>query len=242
MTAKVDIFFQFHATIIHFFLHISKFNSNFDSAMKRLLLYSALLLLPLFVSAETFTLEQRRERSFQAPVLCDGDTVMMTFLRNKSVPLDHACVGAGIPNETAVDPATKGRLVIPDSVTAPNGIRCKVDKIARRAFAGCKNLTEVVMPETITDIGDQAFIGCKSMTRLTLPRDLRVIWPCAFRECPSLRVVILHGQEKFSLYNDIFDHSTMEHAILMIPAGKVEEFRNSLVWGVFQYWMENHDL
>ena len=52
-----------------------------------------------------------------------------------------------------------GRVVIPESVTN-NGIESKVVGIAYGAFSGCVNLTEVVIPNSVTIIDGDAFYGC----------------------------------------------------------------------------------
>ena len=45
------------------------------------------------------------------------------------------------------------------SITIENGIT----NIGRRAFAGCKNLTNITIPGSVTSIGDYAFYNCSSL-------------------------------------------------------------------------------
>lgn len=197
--------------------------------------------MPLHLHAEGVDKASASPRVFQLPVNCDGRTVMITFLRGKGQER-HALVGCNTYGKPAIDTTTVGRIIIPDSIAAPNGIRYWVKGISRHAFAYCSRVTEVVMPETMTDIGDQAFIGCKSLTQITLPRSLVVIYPAAFRDCPSLNLIRLRSRSGLYVYSDIFDKSTIDKAILMIPAGTSDTFKNSLVWGLFRYRMEDYDL
>ena len=209
--------------------------------MNAILLSIVLLLMPLHLHAEGENKELPSPRVFQLPVNCDGRTVMITFLRGKGQER-HALVGCNTYGKPAIDTTTVGRIIIPDSITAPNGKRYWVKGISRHAFAYCSRVTEVVMPETMTDIGDQAFIGCTSLTQITLPRNLVVIYPAAFRDCPSLNLIRFRSRKAVAVYADIFDQSTIDKAILMIPAGTSDIFKNSLVWGLFRYRMEDYDL
>ena len=199
-----------------------------------------MLFMPLHLHADGIDKELAKQRVFQLPINCDGRTVMVTFLRGKGEE-KHALVGCNTYGKPAIDTTTTGRIIIPDTITAPNGKRYWVKGISRHAFAHCSRLTEVVMPETMTDIGDQAFLGCKSLIQITLPRNLVVIYPAAFRDCPSLNLIRLHFRGGISFYADIFDQSTIDNAILMIPAGTENKFKDSLVWGLFRYCMEDYD-
>ena len=209
--------------------------------MIAILLSIFLFLMPLHLHAEGKDSVLTNPRVFQLPVNCDGRTVMVTFLRGKGQER-HALVGCNTYGKPAIDTTTVGRIIIPDSITAPNGIRYWVKGISRHAFAYCSRLTEVVMPKTMTDIGDQSFLGCTSLTQITFPRNLIVIYPAAFRNCPSLNLIRLHCQKGVTVYADIFDQSTIEKAVLMIPAGSSDIYKNSLVWGLFRYRMEDYDL
>ena len=238
---------SFSSFVRSFFSFFHSFISSFSilfrtfAPMIAILLSIVLLFAPLYLHAEGVDKASASPRVFQLPVNCDGRTVMVTFLRGKGQER-HALVGCNTYGKPAIDTTTVGRIIIPDSITAPNGKRYWVKGISRHAFAYCSRVTEVVMPETMTDIGDQAFIGCTSLTQITLPRNLVVIYPAAFRDCPSLNLIRFRSRKAVAVYADIFDQSTIDKAILMIPAGTSDTFKNSLVWGLFRYRMEDYDL
>ena len=78
-----------------------------------------------------------------------------------------------------------GTLVIPDKVRKPsNGREYQVDSIGHNAFLDCSGLTgDIVIPDTVTEIGDNAFAGCYFTGALTLSDSLVTIGEYAFYEC-----------------------------------------------------------
>lgn len=71
-----------------------------------------------------------------------------------------------------------GEIVIPESVNY-NGTSYSVTRIDNRAFHGCNGVTSVVLPNTITDIGDYAFTRA-SLSSLTIPNSVTRIGSFAF--------------------------------------------------------------
>jgi hypothetical protein len=69
------------------------------------------------------------------------------------------------------------------SVTIPDS----VTDIGGYAFAWCESLTSVTIPDSVTDIGNSAFEGCKSLTSVTIPDSVTDIGHSAFLECYSLK-------------------------------------------------------
>lgn len=63
-----------------------------------------------------------------------------------------------------VDTAVEGGIVIPEQY---NGV--PVTKINSFAFAECKSIKEVYVPNSIVEIGLSAFSGCSSLEKITLP-------------------------------------------------------------------------
>ena len=80
-----------------------------------------------------------------------------------------------------------GDIVIPATITHQD-VRYKVVAL-HQAFTGCKDLTSVVIPEGVTDLGDYAFFDCSSLTSITIPYGVTTIGESAFWCCSSLTSV-----------------------------------------------------
>lgn len=66
-----------------------------------------------------------------------------------------------------------------------------ITKIGNNAFAGCARLLSVAMPEGIQSIGNNAFAGCSIMTKAKVPAGVTSIGLEAFRDCTSLLAISL---------------------------------------------------
>ena len=75
-----------------------------------------------------------------------------------------------------------GDIVIPDSVKWRDKTYC-VTGISDHAFYECDNLTSVVIPNTVKNIGEMAFYNCTHLTFATLPDSLKTIAKYAFYSC-----------------------------------------------------------
>lgn len=67
-----------------------------------------------------------------------------------------------------------------------------LEEIPAGCFAGCTKLSKIVMPEAFTKVGNSAFSGC-DMTELVFPATLREVGTEAFRQCKSLERVVFNG-------------------------------------------------
>ncbi len=87
-----------------------------------------------------------------------------------------------------------GDLIIPAYVTDPTStteIQYKVVGLGVCAFYDCKDLTSIILPESITDIGPDAFSNCSGLTSVVIPESVTSIGEYAFSKCSGLTSVTI---------------------------------------------------
>jgi hypothetical protein len=83
------------------------------------------------------------------------------------------------------DPKAEAEIcTVPESVKG-----LPVTKVNSYAFNECKNLKEIVIPDSVTEINEWAFFGCSSLTKIRLPKNLTVLENDLFHGCSALETV-----------------------------------------------------
>ena len=94
-------------------------------------------------------------------------------------------------------------LVIPDGIKKiPDGclsspeitsvvIPDSVTEIGAYAFSGCTGLTSINIPDSVTDIGDFAFSRCTNLDSVIIPDSVNKIGNSAFNSCKSLNTIVI---------------------------------------------------
>lgn len=85
-------------------------------------------------------------------------------------------------NKTATIPAThNGKNVV---------------SLRGNTFSNMRNLTEINLPDTITEIRGQAFAGLINLEKITLPANLEYLGGGAFKDCISLKSIVIPSKVK----------------------------------------------
>ena len=87
---------------------------------------------------------------------------------------------------TRCDKNVSGKVVIPEAIEG-----YEVKWISSYAFSSCKNITEITMPDSVTEIGNSAFSGCTSLAEIVIPDSVTEIGEFAFSGCTALLKVVL---------------------------------------------------
>jgi len=67
-------------------------------------------------------------------------------------------------------------------IVIPNSVTV----IGEEAFFGCSGLQSIVIPNSVTQIRDRAFSGCDNLIWIEIPNSVKRIGECAFDGCTKL--------------------------------------------------------
>ena len=78
------------------------------------------------------------------------------------------------------------------SIIIPNSLT----SIGNRAFEGCTSLKSITIPNSVTWIGEHAFYYCTSLASVTIPNSVTEILDSAFADCNSLTTINYAGTKE----------------------------------------------
>ena len=84
-----------------------------------------------------------------------------------------------------------GKLYLNDVLVMDLVIPDSVTSIGDYAFSGCDGLTSITIPDSVTSIGDSAFYACSGLTSITIPDSVTSIGGDAFLGCSGLTSVTI---------------------------------------------------
>ncbi|MDE6555402.1 MAG: leucine-rich repeat domain-containing protein, partial [Duncaniella sp.] len=148
--------------------------------MKRLLT----ILIAFIAAAQIFAIDREdlKMLSRRVDFTVDGINYQMLYRRiddNNKRLTDTLIVVSGS------DIPSSGRLVIPRNVDF-GGSTYTVGIIGSGAFEDRKDLREIVLPESITDIRGTAFAGCTDLRSVNIPDGVTELGTWCFRDCRKL--------------------------------------------------------
>jgi len=108
---------------------------------------------------------------------------------------NYSWIGIGEFPTAAIPQSFAGDITIPSQIEGH-----EVIGISSWAFYGCTNLTSVLVPECVAQIGDGAFESCERMTNVVLSSRIGRMGVAAFEDCKQLIDVKIP-----SCVNDISD-------------------------------------
>ena len=121
-----------------------------------------------------------------------------------------------------------------------------VTRIGDWAFYYCSGLTSVTIPSGVVTIGSNAFYSCSGLTSVTIPENVTGIGDWAFYNCSGLTEVISLIEEPFVISSGVFsnwNYDTIEDvftsATLYVPFGTKEKYEATPAWNRFQKIVES---
>ncbi|MBO7433030.1 MAG: leucine-rich repeat protein [Salinivirgaceae bacterium] len=93
------------------------------------------------------------------------------------------------------------------------------------------NIKHVVVNEGITNMGRCAFWGCENLETVKLPSTCTSYGGQTFSQCPKLKEVVVAATSIWQV--DEYCFSNYDSCTLYVPAGKVDYYKNDVVFGLF---------
>ena len=147
----------------------------------------------------------------EIPVIEPEYSVGLEFTSNG----DGTCYVSGIGTCTDLD------IIVPeispdgDTVTAVGNGYVNFNYTG---FYNCQNITSVVIPASVTSIGDGAFLYCSSLTSIEIPASVTSIGRDAFEDCNSLTSVTFAENSQLTSIGDEAFYYCRSLTSIEIPA------------------------
>ena len=94
-------------------------------------------------------------------------------------------------NNASANPLSGAKLYLNNELVTELVIPNKVTEIAGYTFYDCDSLTSVVIPDSVTSIGEYTFYDCDSLTSVEIPDSVTSIGEYTFYDCDSLTSVVI---------------------------------------------------
>ena len=111
-------------------------------------------------------------------------------------------------------------------------IYCNPLNYAKHLYVNNVEVTNLVIPNSVTSIGDRAFYGCTGLTSVTIPNSVTSIGGYAFYYCDGLTSVTCFAtrppQLGYGVFGNIFNS-----CVLYVPAGSISAYKSAYEWKYF---------
>lgn len=105
-----------------------------------------------------------------------------------------------------------------------------------KLYLNGEELTELIIPEGVTEIKYFTFFGCNSLKKVVIGEDVTTISAGAFNACNSITEIYCYATtppelpERLNFWDDAFDDNVRSNATLYVPERCTSKYR---VWGFY---------
>ena len=90
-----------------------------------------------------------------------------------------------------------GNIVVPEKVKASDGVEYPVTAFAANTFEECKGLKSIIIPSSVTSLGEWCFASCSSLTSITIPSSVTSLGYACFESCSGLTNITIPSSVNF---------------------------------------------
>lgn len=133
-----------------------------------------------------------------------------------SIGLDYQLINNDTEYEVSI-----GDIEDTASISIPKFYQnIRVTRIANQGFAFVENMKEIVIPNTITEIGAGAFLKAFDLQKVSIPSSIEIIGSTAFRDCQSLEAFNVSQDSLFfkSIDGILYNHD--QSILIRYPQSK----------------------
>ena len=113
-------------------------------------------------------------------------------------------------------------------VTLPNS----VTDVGDYCFSACLKLKDVQLSESMTTISFYLFKDCRSLTQITLPERINLVRPDAFVNCIALKLIKSKALYPPTVNNEYGNASKLIYSgKLIVPVGSKDSYSKDSSWG-----------
>ena len=111
------------------------------------------------------------------------------------------------------------RVISPDKLIGSLVLPDSVTEIGDYAFADCSGLTSIVIPDSVTVIGEAAFFGCTGLTTIAVPGSVTAIGNGAFAACVNLMQLTVDNANAVYCGEDNIIYTKDKKSLVAVAAG-----------------------
>ena len=166
-------------------------------------------------------------RTFVTVKTKEGVELCIKLLLSKDVAVTNGAVltsylPEGETWKAGMDDTYSGEVTIPEAVRY-KGKQYPVIRIGSYSFYGCRNVTEIHIPDSVQEIQERAFFHCESLKKLKLPANLEIMGINPFLGCVSLEAFEMPEYKSQYLVKDGALYTDFGRFLKVYPQGRKQK-------------------